>query len=174
MHDFLPFLMSLAAAATSPPDAAPVEPLEKIEYIETGPEGAGRVHWLLRTDGQGRYESDGSTPESVVGVDLDVGAEGFQKISAMLQPLEGRSEVQCDLSATDQAHGLLTFYRGIRSFTLYLDQGCSAVAGEDAFGLMNAANLTILDWAGTDKWRDILVAGRGPSSMLWTTRRERR
>jgi hypothetical protein len=156
---FFAFL-TFAVAAMSPTVAVPDDPPERISYRESGPEGGGLVHWYLVTGGHGQFQSMGSAPENNVSFDFKVGADGFQKIYALLAPLEGTREIHCVQSATDQAAGTLSFVRGPRDVEIYLDHGCVAAPEETAFRLLDQANRVILDWVGTDKWGDLIVAPR--------------
>lgn len=146
----LPILADAVAVAAAPMEVPP----EQIIYSETGPRGAGRVHWYLWAGGHGRYESDREIAGPPVEATLKLGHEGFREIRELLRPLEARRALRCAQSISDQAMGILTWARGNQHVTLHIDFGCRPALGEDTLQRVIEANRMIRGAVGVSRLND--------------------
>lgn len=128
--------------ATDAPGAAMPD---RISYSGTGNGWTGgRTEWWIDRSGRG---ADRTTIRQTMDGSFDAGPEGFERIRAMLQPLEGVSELPCDGVVTDQGAGVLSWRRAGREITLRFDFGCNFRQPDAARERLGEASEQVQEWA---------------------------
>lgn len=158
------FVLALVATGAIAGDGTDAQP-GQIAYREIGPHGVGSREWSVHAGGDGTYRSDrdGQAP---VEARFDIGPSGYQQMLAIIAPLEHRREMECTISASDQAIGILTWLYGMQHISVHVDFGCAAVVGDDIFDRLEQVNRLIQGSVGVSQTNDdSLPFNPGPGVM---------
>ena len=146
-------LASLAAIALAgfsdpqgpTPEARPTAIPDRISYVGTGNGwSGGRTIWWIDRSGRGVYRTtirikrDGK---------FNVGPEGFERIRAILHPLEDVLKLPCDGAVTDQGVGALSWRRGNHEVSLHFDFGCNFRQPDAVHARLGQASELVQQWA---------------------------
>ncbi len=130
-----------ASAQEAPPAEAP----DRISYTGTGNGWTGgRTEWWIDRSGRGSYRT---TIRQPMGGSFDAGPRGFERIRAILQPLEGVRKLPCDGAVTDQGTGVLNWRRAGRETALRFDFGCNFRQPDTARERLSEASEQVEEWA---------------------------
>ncbi|CAN7345454.1 hypothetical protein LJR016_001876 [Devosia sp. LjRoot16] len=150
MSRSLAFLLAVTLAGTagsqeaSRDSSSAVTP-ERISYVGTGNGwSGGRTEWSIDRSGRGSYRT---TVRIEAEGQFNAGPEGFARIRAILQPLEGLRELPCDGAVTDQGTGALSWQRGDRTSSLRFDFGCNFRQPDAARTWLGRASDLVREWA---------------------------
>lgn len=152
MSSALAFLLALTLASTTgsqqaPRDSSSAVTPDRISYIGTANGwSGGRTEWSIDRSGRGSYRT--AVPIEAEG-QFNAGPEGFERIRAILQPLEGLRELPCDGAVTDQGSGALSWQRGDRTSSLRFDFGCNFRQPDAAQTWLSRASGLVREWALT-------------------------
>ncbi|WP_447764662.1 hypothetical protein [Sphingopyxis panaciterrae] len=146
-------LMSLAAvalASLADPQVPAAESQageipDRISYSGTGNGWTGgRTEWWIDRSGRGAYRT---TIRHEAKGKVDAGPQGFERIRAILHPLEGVRELPCDGMVTDQGMGTLSWQQGDRTFSLRFNFGCNFRQPDAARERLDQASELVQQWA---------------------------
>ena len=146
-------LVSLAAIALAgfadpqapAPELSPTSPPDRISYAGTGNGWTGgRTEWWVDPSGRGAYRT---TVRNAWDGKFNAGSAGFERIRAILQPLEDVRELPCDSAVTDQGVGRLSWRRGDRETSLRFDFGCNFRQPDAAQAKLGQASALVQQWA---------------------------
>lgn len=118
---------------------------DRISYAGTGNGWTGgRTEWWIDRSGRGFYRT---TIRQPMGGSFDAGPQGFERIRAILQPLEGVPALPCDGAVTDQGTGVLNWRRAGEETTLRFDFGCNFRQPDAARERLGEASEQVQLWA---------------------------
>jgi hypothetical protein len=127
------------------PEVVSAEAPDRISYMGTGNGWTGgRTEWWIDRSGRGYYRT---TIRHEASGRFDAGPQGFERIRAILRPLEGVRELPCDGAVTDQGTGLLSWRRGRQENTLRFDFGCNFRKPDAARERLGEAGKYVEEWA---------------------------
>lgn len=127
------------------PDARAVATLDRISYAGTGNGwSGGRTEWWIDRSGRGAYHT---TIRVEMAGKFNAGPEGFERIRAILRPLEDVRELPCDGAVTDQGMGALSWQRGDHEASLRFDFGCNFRQPDAARTRLDQARKLVQQWA---------------------------
>ncbi|MEI4509384.1 hypothetical protein WBQ88_16685 [Sphingopyxis sp. CCNWLW253] len=118
-------LVAIALSGLADPQdpPAPAVTPDRISYAGAGNGWTGgRTEWWIDRSGRGSYRT---TIDHKASGRFDAGPQGFERIRAILQPLEGVRELPCDGAVTDQGMGVLSWRGGGQEARLHFDFGCN-------------------------------------------------
>lgn len=134
-------LAALALTGLAEPAQAP----ERITYAGTGNGWTGgRTEWSIDRSGRGFYRT---TILPKLSGQFNMGPEGFERVRAILQPLEDVRELPCETGVTDQGQGALSWWRGKAASSLRFDFGCNFRQPDPARERLVQASELIKQWA---------------------------
>lgn len=138
-------LSGLAAPQDPVPEGLPAEVPDRISYAGTGNGWTGgRTEWRIDRSGRGFYRT---TIGQETNGRFDAGPQGFERIRAILQPLEGVRELPCDGAITDQGTGVLSWRGGGQDTALRFDFGCNFRQPDAARERLGEASEHMQRWA---------------------------
>lgn len=146
----LGYLVAIALASFTGPQEGAANPLpaalpDRISYAGTGNGWTGgRAEWWIDPSGRGAYRT---TIRSAWGGKFNAGPAAFERIRAILQPLEDVHELPCDRAVTDQGAGTLSWRRGDRETSLRFDFGCNFRQPDAAQAKLGEASELVQQWA---------------------------
>ena len=118
---------------------------DRISYAGTGNGWTGgRTEWWIDRSGHGAYRT---TIRQTMDGSFDAGPEGFERIWAILRPLESVRELPCDGAVTDQGAGVLSWRRAGGKTTLRFDFGCNFRRPDAARERLGEASEQVQLWA---------------------------
>jgi len=127
------------------PKTQPAAIPDQISYAGTGNGwSGGHTEWWIDRSGRGAYRT---TIRVEAGGKFDAGPEGFERIRAILQPLEDMRELPCDGAVTDQGIGALNWRRGRYETSLRFDFGCNFRQPDAARARLGQASDLVQQWA---------------------------
>ena len=128
-----------------PLEPQPAATPDRISYASTGNGWTGgRTEWSIDRSGRGVYRT---TIRYEAGGKFNAGPEGFERIRAILQPLEDVRELPCDEAVTDQGMGALSWRRGHHETSLRFDFGCNFRQPDAARARLGQASELVQKWA---------------------------
>ncbi|HWW58291.1 MAG TPA: hypothetical protein VN047_15465 [Sphingopyxis sp.] len=137
--------LGLPAVAAAQPEGSPAAAPERISYSGTGNGwGGGQTEWWIDRSGRGAYRT---TIRKKLSGKFNVGPQGFERVRAILQPLEGVAELPCDGMVTDQGMGTLSWRRGRQDNALRFNFGCNFRQPDSARDRLGEASELVEQWA---------------------------
>ncbi|WP_257546701.1 hypothetical protein [Sphingopyxis sp. DBS4] len=140
-------LVAIALSGLADPQdpATSAETPDRISYAGTGNGWTGeRTEWWIDRSGRGSYRT---TVDHKASGKFDAGPQGFERIRAILQPLEGVRELPCDGAVTDQGAGVLNWRRAGGETALRFDFGCNFRQPDAARERLGEASEQVQLWA---------------------------
>jgi len=138
-------LAGLAGPQDPVPGVSGADTPDRISYAGTGNGWTGgRTEWWIDRSGRGSYRT---TIRQPMDGSFDAGPRGFERIRAILQPLESMRELPCDGAVTDQGGGVLNWRRAGRETILRFDFGCNFRQPDAARERLGEASEQVKDWA---------------------------
>lgn len=127
------------------PEPLPASPPDRISYTGSGNGWTGgRTEWWIDRSGRGVYRT---TIRREMSGKFNAGPEGFERVRAILQPLEDVRELPCDGAVTDQGMGALSWQRSDQETSLRFDFGCNFRQPDAARARLSQASELVQEWA---------------------------
>lgn len=138
-------LTGVTGQSTPPAQVSPSAVPDRISFFGTGNGWVGgHTEWSIDRSGRGFYRT---TIRQNLSGKFKVGPEGFDRIRAILQPLESVGKLPCETAVTDQGGGLLRWSRGKAETSLRFEFGCNFRQSDPAREQLVQASELVKSWA---------------------------